>query len=111
LEICSVSEHCLASDEVYKIFVLSQNEMFGSQNVVLPQHEVYKIFILLQSEMFRSQNVVLPQEEVLLITVSLRIPTILNPVGVPDLVQEGQGRQCGFSLCAAPSLNFLCLNL
>ena len=47
--------------------VLSQNEMSGSvlsQNKVLPQNEVYRIIVLPQSEVFRSQNVILPQNEV-----------------------------------------------
>src|SRR5882762_7966640 len=54
----------LPQNEVYRIPVWSQSEIFGSQNMILPQNEVYEIFVLYQSDMFGSQNVVLPQNEV-----------------------------------------------
>src|ERR1700727_2743072 len=44
--------------------VLSQSEMFGSQNVILPQNEVNITIVLPQSEVFGSQNMILPQNEV-----------------------------------------------
>ena len=44
--------------------VLPQNEVFGSQNVILPQHEVYKIFVLSQNEMFGFPDVVLSLNEI-----------------------------------------------
>src|SRR5882762_11024715 len=54
----------LPQNEVNRIPVWPQSEIFGSQNMILPQNEVYKIFVLYQSDMFGSQNVVLPQNEV-----------------------------------------------
>ena len=47
--------------------VLPQSEVFGSvqsQNMVLPQNEVYKIFVLSQNEMFGFLDVVLSPNEV-----------------------------------------------
>ena len=43
--------------------VLPQNEVFGSQNVILPQH-VYKIFVWSQNEMFGFPDVVLSLNEI-----------------------------------------------
>ena len=45
----------LPQSEVYKYYLLSQNEMFGSvqsQNMVLPQNEVYKFLVLPQNGVF-----------------------------------------------------------
>ena len=47
--------------------VLPQSEMFGSvqsQNMVLPQNEVYKLFVLSQNEMFGFPDVVLSPNEI-----------------------------------------------
>jgi hypothetical protein len=41
--------------------------------------------------------------EFLLYLVQLELVGVVENIGAPDLVQEGHERQCGFSLCAAPS--------
>ena len=54
----------LPQNEVYRIIVLPQSEVFRSQNVILPQNEVNRTIVLPQSEVFGSQNMILPQNEV-----------------------------------------------
>jgi hypothetical protein len=54
----------LPQNEVYRTIVLPQSEVFGSQNMILPQNEVHRTIVLPQSEVFGSQNMILPQNEV-----------------------------------------------
>src|SRR5882762_2948169 len=63
--------------EVYRNIVLSQSEMFGSQN------EVYRTIVLPQSEVFGSQNMILLQNEAFAIV----LPQ--NEVNISVLLQGG----------------------
>src|SRR6202051_2276075 len=55
-----LSEMFGSQNEVYRTIVLPQSEVFGSQNMILPQNEVFRT-VLLQNEAFA---IVLPQNEV-----------------------------------------------
>ena len=92
----------LPQNEVYRIIVLPQSEVFGSQNVILPQNEVYRTNDLLQSEVFRSQNVILPQNEVfrsvLLQNEVFKIVLPQNEVNISVLPQGGIFRAVNWQL-------------
>jgi hypothetical protein len=69
------------------------HEVFGSQNVILPQNEVYRTNFLPQSEVFGFQNVILPQNEVfrtvLLQNEAFEIVLPQNEVNISVLPQGG----------------------